>query len=375
LINSLLIGVAFLAAGLGPAAGARVSGPGTVVEAVAGPFVYVANQASASVSVIDVATDELIRTIDLTKLGFTENAKPHHVVVEPDGSAFYVSLIGDGYVLKLTPAGDLLGQAPFETPGMLALDPHSNQLWVGRSMMAVSPPQRIGRIDRSDMSIDEVDVFFDRPHALALSPDGRYVYTASLAGNDIAIIDPVEERIELLKVPGPTHVFVQFAVSPDGSRLVTGGEMSGKLLVFGLEDPLRPRMITEIEVDPMPWHPVFSPDGSRVYFGNRGANTVTVIRTSDWSVEAVIEDAAFAEPHGSAVSPDGRKLYISNRNVKDPAAGDEGMDHGAMGHDGAASGEERLGRVTVIDTATLEVIETIDVGRYAAGMGTSVPVH
>jgi len=365
LINSLLIGVAFLAAGLGPAAGARVSGPGTVVEAVAGPFVYVANQASASVSVIDVATDELIRTIDLTKLGFTENAKPHHVVVEPDGSAFYVSLIGDGYVLKLTPAGDLLGQAPFETPGMLALDPHSNQLWVGRSMMAVSPPQRIGRIDRSDMSIDEVDVFFDRPHALALSPDGRYVYTASLAGNDIAII----------KVPGPTHVFVQFAVSPDGSRLVTGGEMSGKLLVFGLEDPLRPRMITEIEVDPMPWHPVFSPDGSRVYFGNRGANTVTVIRTSDWSVEAVIEDAALAEPHGSAVSPDGRKLYISNRNVKDPAAGDEGMDHGAMGHDGAASGEERLGRVTVIDTATLEVIETIDVGRYAAGMGTSVPVH
>jgi len=223
------------------------------------------------------------------------------------------------------------------------------------------------------MSIDEVDVFFDRPHALALSPDGRYVYTASLAGNDIAIIDPVEERVELVKVPGPTHVFVQFAVSPDGSTLVTGGEMSGKLLVFGLENPMRPKMITEIDVNPMPWHPVFSPDGSHLYFGNRGANTVTVVRSSDWSVEAVIEDAAFAEPHGSAISPDGRKLYISNRNVMDPAADDEGMDHGAMAHDGAVPGAERLGRVTVIDTATLEVMETIDVGQYAAGMGTSVP--
>jgi YVTN family beta-propeller protein len=372
LSHPLLVGIAFLAAGLGPVSGARVSGPQMAIEAVAGPYVYVANQSSASVSVIDVTTDQVVRTIDLTKLGFSENAKPHHVTVEPDGSAFYVSLIGDGFVLKLTPAGDLLGQAPFETPGMLALDPHSDQLWVGRSMMAVSPPQRIGRIDRSDMSIDEVDVFFDRPHALALSPDGRYVYTASLAGNDIAIIDPVDERIELLKVPGPTHVFVQFAVSPDGSRLVTGGEMSGKLLVFGLEDRLRPELIMEIDVNPMPWHPVFSPDGRRVYVGNRGANTVTVIRTSDWSVEAVVEDAAFAEPHGSALSPDGKKLYISNRNVKDPAAGDDRMDHGAMGHDEAASGDERTGRVTVIDTATLEVIETIDVGRYAAGMGTSV---
>lgn len=373
MINSLLIGVAFLAAGLGPAAGARASGIGSAFESADGPYLYVANQASASVTVIDVMTDEVVRTIDLTRLGFSENAKPHHVVVEPDGSAFYVSLIGDGFVLKLTPAGDLLGRAAFETPGMLALDPHSDQLWVGRSMMAVSPPQRIGRIERSDMSIDEVDVFFDRPHALALSPDGRYVYTASLAGNDIAIIDPIEERVELLKVPGPTHVFVQFAVSPDGSTLVTGGEMSGKLLVFGLEDPMRPKMITEIEVNPMPWHPVFSPDGSHLYFGNRGANTVTVVRSSDWSVEAVIEDAAFAEPHGSAISPDGRKLYISNRNVKDPAADDEGMNHGAMAHAGAAPGAERLGSVTVIDTATLEVMETIDVGQYAAGMGTSVP--
>ena len=78
------------------------------------------------------------------------------------------------------------------------------------------------------MSIDEVDVFFDRPHALALSPDGRYVYTASLAGNDIAIIDPVEERVELLKVPGPTHVFVQFAVSPDGSTLAFIARSKGR---------------------------------------------------------------------------------------------------------------------------------------------------
>ena len=80
MINSLLVGVAFLAAGLGPAAGARASGIGSAFESADGPYLYVANQASASVTVIDVMTDEVVRTIDLTRLGFSENAKPHELV-------------------------------------------------------------------------------------------------------------------------------------------------------------------------------------------------------------------------------------------------------------------------------------------------------
>lgn len=339
-------------------------------------YIYVANQAAATVSVINPATDRVVRTIDLQALGYTANAKPHHVAVEPDGSAVYVSLIGDGYVLKLDPDGRQLGRAPFETPGMLALDPHSESLWVGRSMMAVSPPQRIGRIVRSDMTIEEVDVFFDRPHALALSPDGHHVYTASLAGNDIAAIDASRERVQPVRLEGPTHVFVQFAVSPDGRTMVTGGELTSKLLVFSLADPMRPVPVAEVGVGAMPWHPVFSPDGARVYIGNQGTNTVTVIRTADWTVEAVIEDPSFAEPHGSAITPDGRKLYISNRNVRKPseAGGHPGMDHADMAHDGAA-GPTRPGRVSVIDTSSLEVIATIETGAYAAGMGTATPLR
>lgn len=347
-----------------------------------GSLIYVANQAAATVSVIDPATDAVVRTIDLQDLGYTANAKPHHVAVEPDGSAIYVSLIGDGYVVKLSPEGSPLGRVPFETPGMLALDPHGDALWVGRSMMAVSPPQRIGRIDRSEMSIEEVDVFFDRPHALALSPDGRHVYTASLAGNDIAVINVATERVTPVRLAGPTHVFVQFAVAPDGRTMVTGGELTSRLLVFGLEEPTRPTEITSIEVGAMPWHPVYSPDGARVYLGNRGANTVTVVRTADWTVEAVIEDPSFAEPHGIAITPDGSRLFVSNRNVKDPSDSDQpgGMNHGAMSHEAMSQsvgegGLTRRGRVSVIDTATLQVVDVIEVDAYAAGMGTATPVR
>jgi YVTN family beta-propeller protein len=356
------------------------AGAGTAIgqEAAGSPvdYVYVANQGAATVSVIDPFVDRVIRTIDLQALGYTANAKPHHVAVEPDGTALYVSLIGDGFVVKLGPDGTQLGRAPFEAPGMLALDPHSESLWVGRSMMAVSPPQRIGRIDRSDMVIEEVDVFFDRPHALALSPDGRHVYSASLAGNDIAAIDVADERVQPTRLDGPTHVFVQFAMAPDGRAMVTGGELTSTLLVLDLGDPMRPVPVAELEVGALPWHPVFSPDGARVYVGNRGANTVTVIRTSDWQVEAVIEDPSFAEPHGSAITPDGRKLYVSNRNVRDPmaGAGEERMSHADMSH-GDAAGPTRPGRVSVVDTSSLEVVATIETGAYAAGMGTATPLR
>ena len=78
--------------------------------------VYVANQSSASVSVIDVASGDVIHTVDVTELGFDANSRPHHTAADPDGEHWYVSLIGGGNVLRFNSNFELVGQAPFETP-------------------------------------------------------------------------------------------------------------------------------------------------------------------------------------------------------------------------------------------------------------------
>ena len=356
--------VAYLVAGFIPAAGC-VSG-GVAVAAPSfdsgskGAYLYVANQSSPSVSVIDMETDEVVYTVDLLALGFSANAKPHHIVVEPDGSFWYVSLIADGFVLKFDRENNLVGRAPFGTPGLMALDPASDRLYVGRSMAAVNPPQRIGVIQRSTMETDEVDVFVDRPHAIAVSSDGSHVYTASLASNDMAAFMVGNGDVDLIAVPSPTgqvHVMVQFAINPAGDRLVVGGEMTGKLLVMDASTSMSMTLpvLKTIDVSAAPWHPVFSADGSRLYIGNRVGNAVTVIDATDWTVVQTIHDERFASPHGIALSPDGSKLYVGNRNTK-PAA------------DGEAPGN---GFVAVIDTASGEVTKLIEVGRYAAGMGTA----
>ena len=97
----------------------------TAQSAPPGERVYVANQSSATVSVIDAASGEVVHTIDVTEFGFDPNSRPHHTAVEPDGSHWYVSLIGGGHVLRFNADNELVGRAPFETPGLLVVDPAS----------------------------------------------------------------------------------------------------------------------------------------------------------------------------------------------------------------------------------------------------------
>lgn len=349
----------------GPGAAAASSPEGLAGAAAQDTdYLYVASQSGPAVSVIDMSSREVVETIWLTDLGFTANAKPHHVVVEPDGSFWYVSLITDGRVLKFNRDNELVGQTEFETPGMMALDPVENVLYVGRSMAAVNPPQRIGVINRDDMSIDEYDVFFPRPHAIAAAPGGGRAFTASLAENQIASVSPEEDDLEIVNVEGSAHqMFVQFAVSPDGATLVTGGQMSGDVTVFGISDPRLPERLTSFHLGGEPWHPTYSPDGRFVYFPQRTANSVAVVDTASWQVVATIEGEGLAEPHGSAISTDGRTLWVSCRNT-------EGVYPTTLARTSVGGGEPLpAGTVVAIDTATREIVSVIEVPAYAAGIG------
>ncbi|MCZ6918356.1 MAG: beta-propeller fold lactonase family protein [Gemmatimonadetes bacterium] len=340
--------------------GAR-SSTGEVPFAEASQRLLVGSQDEALVSVIDMESNVVIHTIDLQELGFSATAKPHHIATEPDGSFFYVSLIADGKVLKFNSAYELVGQADFETPGMMALHPTEDLLYVGRSMAAVNPPMRIGEIRRSDMEIDEIDVFFPRPHAIAVEPHGAYAYTASLAENQVVTVNTDTREAQFTAIDGPTHTFVQFAISPDGNTMVAATQLTGKILVFDIGSSPIATLVDSIAVNAAPWHPAFSPDGRYVYVGNKNANTVTAVDMTTRSVAAVIEGRGLAQPHGLAVSPDGRYLYVSNNNLRG-----EYTPRYDLGDN------ELSGTVTVINTSTYTIEKVIEVERYASGVATLI---
>jgi len=319
-------------------------------------LLYAANEDAATVSVIDMDAQVVIRNIRLEALGFTKDAKPHHIAVEPDGSTWYVSLIGDDVILKFNRDNELVDQVSFERPGMLALYRGNNQLFVGRSMKAVNPPQRIGQVDRSSMELEELDVFFPRPHALAVHPEGNHVYVGSLSENRMATLEPAVEGISLTSIDGPTHTLVQFAIAPDGQSMVVGGQLTGKLFFFDTSAPENPTLIETIDVGAAPWHPVFSPDGSTVWFGNKMAGTATVVNLEQRTVVKIVE--GLAQPHGSAMRSDGKYVFISNNNMNGKYSARYNFGYNP-------------GVVVVINTETFEVEKMLEIGPNATGLGTA----
>ena len=344
---------------------------GEIPYAEAPHLLYAANQSVAVVSVIDMETNQVVRTVDLRDLGLPENAWPHHIAVEADGSYWYLSLIAANQILKFDRHNNLVQRIDFVRPGLLAVDPEGENLYAARSMAAVSPPQEIGVIRRSDMTFEEVGIFLPRPHALAVQPGTGTVYTASLAVNQIASFYPEDEALELTDLGGDRpHTFIGFATSPDGRWMVGTTELTASVFVFDLHrDPdLTP--VDTIAVNAAPWHPAFTPDGRYVYVGNNWDNTVNVIDFETRTVVKVIEGRGLAQPHGAAVSHDGRYAYIASRNLEMP----EG--HSKFGHMYTPrydlGDNARAGTVAVIDTETREIVKVIEIEGYGAGLGTAV---
>jgi DNA-binding beta-propeller fold protein YncE len=326
-------------------------------------ILYVCNQSDATVTLIDTRTNEKVGLVDLTTLGFSKNAKPHHIAVEPDGSFWYVTLIGENKIVKLDRNNKVVGTATFETPGMLSLHPAKDVLYVGRSMTAVNPPKRIGVVKRSDMTIEELDVLFPRPHAMALDASDNTVYTASLATNQMAAVDVESERVQIVEVGGKQHALMQFALSPDGKTLVASGELSAEVLQFDVTDRMNPKFVRSYIVERQPFDPIFSPDGRYVVVGNKAANAISIIDLQKHDV-AVLRQPGIAQPHGTAVSPDGRWIYVSNNNLSVPSG--SGQDPHAMhAGTGAPAG---AGTIVVIDAATRKISKVIEVGHNASGI-------
>ncbi|MEZ4414321.1 MAG: YncE family protein [Gemmatimonadota bacterium] len=326
-------------------------------------YAYVCSQDEAMVTVIDLAAREVKAEIHLTDLGFTPNAKPHHVAVEPDGSFWYLSLIGENRVLKFDRDNNLVGRVDFEVPGMLALDAQSHRLYAGRSMSAVNPPQRLGEFDTGNMRSDELDVFFPRPHALALSPDGRRVYTASLAENQLGTLDMETGDFELTNVEGGHgehgHMISHFGISPDGGTLAATTEMTGLILFFDLSGDGLPKLRSQMELGQRPWLPVFSPDGRTLYVPRKDANAVDVVDVATRSVRTSIRHPAISEPHGAALSPDGRWLIVTSNNTKGGYASTRRSEKGGG----------PVGTAVIIDTQSNEVVRAFEVGANPTGVG------
>jgi YVTN family beta-propeller protein len=188
-----------------------------------GETVVVANRTSNTVSLIDTATNTVVKTLNVSN-------SPECVAVSPVWNLAYVGhLSGSGYVTVINTAQQsVLGVIETGIDSIindLAVSPNGRRLYVvylaapGKVLVVhIAVSQITGVVD---YGLGTVIGTSDSPAAAAISPDGSRLYLA-ISGSSfgVDVIDTATESL-ITNAPLPTPC-LYLGVDPDGSRVFVG---------------------------------------------------------------------------------------------------------------------------------------------------------
>jgi YVTN family beta-propeller protein len=289
----------------------------SVVESTA-PRIYVTNEVSGDMTVIDSGTFNVIATIPLGK-------RPRGIHPSPDHKTLYIALSG-------TPiAGPDVDESTLPPPdktadGIGVFDVQQNKLV--RIIHGGSDPENfdiskdgkllyISNEDISAVSIVETATgnilktlkIGEQPEGVKASPDGKLVYVTSEETGTISVVDPVAGKIVTTFKVG--HRPRTIAFMPNGKHAYINAENDGAVV---LVDSVKHKMLKAISLGKpgviKPMFVLLSPDASKLYVSTgRGHQVFTI----DTATDAVLGSVDVGQrPWGIALSPDAKTLYSAN---------------------------------------------------------------
>jgi YVTN family beta-propeller protein len=281
--------------------------------------VYVTNESSGDLSVIDGSTLEVIANVPLGK-------RPRGIHASPDKRTIFVALSGT----PPSPPGvdeSTLPPADKSADGIGVFDVEQNKQV--RVIEGGSDPENfdvsadgktifVSNEDISAVSFIEVDTgkviktimgLGGEPEGVTLSPDGKFVYVTTEAAGAISVVDVAAGKlIKSFKVGRRPRNIVFL---PDAKRAYVNAENDGGIVLLDMVKNEKVQAIplgTPGEIKPMGL--ALSPDASRLYVSTGRGRKVFVVDTA--TNKAVTSFEVGQRPWGIAVSPDGRMLFTAN---------------------------------------------------------------
>lgn len=259
----------------------------------------VANEGSKSISVIDVATSTVVRTIDVARA-------PRDIAITPDGiyawivgwdpgalDSVQVVTIATGAVAKVSLSTGSPSAVEFSDGGAIA--------WIlGTNGILTF----VDTATRKSKGIIEVPI---DAHDLMVTPDGRAAYVTGSNGSFAGAYTRIDIATrKLVSTGGAGPHTAKSAITPDGSKILSP-TISGTLEVSGTDDA-NPQFL--LGFGDQPGAVAVTPVGSHAYVTDRGASTVTVVDLGNQSIVETIPVGL--RPRGLQVSPDGSKVLVAN---------------------------------------------------------------
>lgn len=284
--------------------------------------IYVANESSNTVSVLDAGDYKLVSEVD------TLGHSPHDLSLSRDGERLYVSNLASGGVSVIN-ARSLETIARLYTGKrchVVTLSNDGNQLWVANitdgivSIVETKGYRILGTIP------------IPQAMGIAFSQDGRFVYISSM-NKTVSVVEVASHQIiQTIPVGSNPHFLV---VGPGG---YIWGTNTGQNDIFVI-DPAENKIIGALEVGPAPQQITFAYKGTvgpLAYVSVGGLNKVVVITSDPKNLKIREQIDVGEEPNGMWSNPVGTRVYVAHSKSND---------------------------LRVIDSGTSQVIATTPLGR------------
>ena len=319
-----------------PAAGsiARLPEPppagGTALRADRG-IVLVANQQSADVSIIDLATGGMTRV--------PVGTGPHEAAISPDGRWGVATVYGTQVPGNQLAVLDLATKAVVRTISLGEYTrPHDVEFIPGSPTKVLVTSEATRRIVRVDIATGTVETTIatdaQGSHMLGITGDARRAFTANIGSGSVTELDLTTGT--LVKQIPVAPMTEGIAVTPDGREVWVGSNQAGTVTVIDAANGTVSATLPGFQV---PYRLTTSPDGKTVIVCDPEGGRIAIIDRATRTV--VGEVAGLGSPRGVMVAADNRTALVTL-----------GTEHA----------------VVVIDLVDRRVLRTIPVGQSPDGV-------
>ena len=288
--------------------------------------IFVTNEKSNNISVIDAETLNVEHTIDV-------GDRPRGIGLSPDSSELYVAISEENKIVVLDP-NSLKILRDFEAgsdPETYGVHPNGN-IYISNeddAKASVFDPKTAKQLAEIKVGLE--------PEGVAISPDGKRVIVTSESTNMLHVIKAPENVIESNILIGSRPRAAVFTKS--GDIAYATAEISGEVVKVDMNKAKILKTASLGDAKAKPKDVILAKDEKTIYVAGGRANKIIVMDAD--TLEIIKGIPVGKRVWGLAMSGDGQRVFTTN---------------------GVS------GTVSVIDTGKNEVIKTIEVGKFPWGV-------
>ncbi|WP_143822099.1 beta-propeller fold lactonase family protein [Mucilaginibacter pedocola] len=263
------------------------------VTPLASQMAYIANLDDNSVSVVDLASNSVVKTIPVGR-------NPNGVAISRDGSRVYASNYSSNSISVISALSNTVtATIPVpDAPLAMVVSADAATLYV-----ANNGTNTVSVINTATLQITGTIAVGEGPGGLVLSHDGKRLYSLNQSSGSVSVIDVPSNTVSA--TIGLSALAVSFCISPDDSRIYATDAISGDIVVVNATTNT---IDSRMKLGQTPRFLTISPDGKTLY-ANDQQNSVLVIDIATQAIKNVMRVGIL--PLSIALSDDGKQLFVT----------------------------------------------------------------